>query len=210
MPLRSVDAAERMFTFKMAFWSLAGLIIGGAVGSFKFGFLGALIGAPLGFGIVFGFSRLVMRAGAGTFAHINAPSGDSTPHKIEYSRPQSLEARGLYREAVDAYEVFTLNTPADPEPYLRIARIYRDHLQEFDSAVAWFRKGRGTPKMAEPLDLLITQEIVEVYTRRLNAPQRAIPELARLIERFPHSSAAPWARERLKELREQVAQQGPT
>ncbi len=208
MTLRDVDSAERMFTIKVASWSLAGLVIGAAVGAQVGGVLGSVVGGPLGFALVFLVARAASGAGAATFGTIYSPSGNSTPAKREYSRPQALEAMGHYDEAIKAYETFCVDFPEDPEPYLRIARLYRNELQRFDDAINWFRKARANAKVTQALELLVTQEIVDVYTHRLAAPQRAMPELARLAERFPGSKAAAWARQRLQELRAELARSG--
>jgi len=196
-PPRTVDAAERALRLKAGFWSLAGGIIGAAVGSWRFGPPGLFLGAPLGFGLVFLFSRALTGAAGKAFGAFLAPSGDSTPHQREYSQPQSLALRGRYEEAVKAYEGFCLEFPDEPEPYLRIARLYRDELQRYDDAIQWFKKARSHARLAQADEITVAQEIIEIHTLRLKQPTRAIPELARLAERFPAHPAAAWARQRM-------------
>ena len=208
--LRNVDLADRVFTIKAATWSGAGAVIG-AAGGIKIAWdagastggtiLGVVLGAVVGYGLVFFVTLAIMKGGTATFSTIYAPSGNSTPAKREYSRPQALVAHGHYEEAIQAYQVCCADYPKDPEPYLCIARLYRNELQRFDDAVTWFKKARAEAAMTEALELLVTQEIVEVYTHKLSTPRRAMPELARLAERFPGTEAATWAKQRLQELR---------
>ena len=54
------------------------------------------------------------------------------------SQPQALVAHGHYEEAIQAYQVCCADYPKDPEPYLCIARLYRNELQRFDDALIWF------------------------------------------------------------------------
>jgi hypothetical protein len=48
---------------------------------------------------------------------------------------------------------------------------------------------------------------VDIYVHKLKEPRRAMPELARLVERFPGTPAAAWAKEQLKQGRESMAQE---
>jgi tetratricopeptide (TPR) repeat protein len=147
-------------------------------------------------------------AAAGKIYH---PSGRSTPVKHEYSYPESLAARGRYEEAVTAYQVAVSEFPEDPEPYIRIARLNRDKLSEYEDAVFWFKRARNDSEIPSGQELLVTQEIIEIYREKLGTPTRAIPELARILDRFPEDQVAGWARGELARLKEQVRaeEEGP-
>jgi hypothetical protein len=119
--------------------------------------------------------------------------GGTTPRPPEYSRAQALVAQGRYREAVAAYEIGAAESDGDPEPYLAIARILRDHLGEGANAAAWFRRARRDARLTPGQQLLVAQELIELYTTRLGEPRRAIPELAlisRIVPGTPHADAA--------------------
>jgi tetratricopeptide (TPR) repeat protein len=197
----NVDANERILLIRSVLYSSWGAGLGLWAGGLLFGVIGSILGGVACFAFVFLLTRKGLAAAGSAASIIYHPSGDSTPPRREYSRPQALMAQGHYEEAVNAYEACTLEFPEDPEPYLQIARLYRNELQRFEDALSWFKKARAQAKMTQPLELLITQEIVEVYTHKLATPRRAIPELARLAERFPETEAAQWARHRLQELR---------
>ena len=57
-------------------------------------------------------------------------------------------------------------------------------------------------------DLQATQELVEIYIHKLKQPRKAIPELARLVERYPHTPPARAAAEELVRLRSLLASEG--
>lgn len=204
---RDIDSAKRVHTLKTLFWSLPGGLIGAAVGLYGAyeGRWSALVGIIAGFLIagliVFVVATVVSRGTATLAGSVLLPSGKSTPAQREYSYPQSLAARGRYEEAITAFQVCCLDHPEDPEPYVRIARIYRDHLRSYDDALFWFKRARSESTLSPRYEMLITQEIIEVHTCKAGNPQKAIPELARMVDRFPDDPASDWARTEIRRLR---------
>lgn len=71
-----------------------------------------------------------------------------------FSDAQALVLRGLFQEAIDCYQGCAAEYPEDPEPCIRIARIYRDHLGSYEEAVTWVRRARNVIRnYARPGDL---------------------------------------------------------
>lgn len=170
------------------------------------------IGAPLFTPVVVGLfvwivAQLASRGAGGLAARYTGLRGGTTPPRREYSAAQALAARGLYREAVDAYEVAAAESAGDPEPYLAIARILRDQLRDFEASAAWFRRARRDARLTRGQELLVAQELVELYTTRLGEPARAIPELARIAQLEPNGPQGQAAARRLAELRSQSERQ---
>ena len=189
--LRDVDEGERIVRLKAAVWGLVIGLVGIPIGlllAFKAGaqppmsFLFPLGGPVAGY-VAYRLSLALTTGSGAVMGQIHNPQG--TPVVREYSRPQALAARGNFREAIDAYGDAVAVYPEDPEPYLRIARLLRDKLHEYEEAVTWFKRARVESNLDSGRELLVSQEIIEIYRRRLEAPERAIPELARLVERFP-------------------------
>lgn len=140
--------------------------------------------------------------GAGRFgATLHNPSGRSTPPERQYSAAQALVVRGHYEEAVAAYEYAISEDDSDPEPYLRIARILRDQLEQYEDAAVWFKRAQRHPNAHSGTVLLAVRELTEVYTHRLQDPRRALPILAQLSETRPDSPEGKWAAGELAELR---------
>ena len=200
--LKDTDSAATARKVRILFYSATGVLGGAAIGGRYFGGLGFLIGAVLGGAAVYGFVQLVSGAAGSVMGHIYNPSGRSTPGAREYSEPQALAQRGLFQEAIDCYETYVVEFPEDPEPCIRIARIYRDHLRRYDEAVRWFRRARQAKGIDRGHEVLVTREIIELYTGKLNEPRGAIPELARLAERFAGSREGDLARAELERLRD--------
>ena len=206
--LKDTDLADTAQRLQAGTWAFAVASLLGTIGGAGIAYMNGLnliLGAVLGFvlmfsGIYFGSMGILGRAGSAVGA-LHNPSGASTPAKREYSRAQSLVARGLYEEASVAYEVHCVEYREDPEPYFRLARLLRDHLNKPEESVSWFKRARAEAKLTRGQELQITQEIIELYIRKLGQPRKALPELARLCKEFPDAPAAEGARRELAEMR---------
>lgn len=206
--LKDLDAGDRVARLRALTWALTvglgfGAIAGGGVAQLwgwnplAGAFLGAVAGASGMYFVTLG----IVEKSAAVMQTIYNPSGDSTPPKREYSRAESLAIRGRYREAADAYELHCAEDPSDPEPYFRLAWLYRDRLGELQTAVSWLKRVRVDAKIDSGKDLLATQEIIEIYTHKLRDPRKAIPELARITQKYPGTPAADAAAREIKDVR---------
>lgn len=159
-------------------------------------FIGLLVGAAVVFFVVV----LISETGGKIGSTLHLPSGRTTPRKAEHSHAQSLAVRGAYSEAVDAYELLVVEHPKDSEPYIQLARLLRDHLDDLERAVRWFRRALRDSEVSSGKEILILREIVEIYTHRLGEPARAGPYLARIAEKYPDTPDGQWAERELQEL----------
>lgn len=177
------------------------IVLAGIVGVWGwFAGVGFLAGAVVGGLVGYATARWLVPGAAAVFIRWLQPSGATTALPRGLSQGEALEAGGDYDGAVRWYEAALRDAPDDPEPALRIARIQRDHLRRYDEAVRWFRQARAIG-LPHGMDLLVSREIIEVYDAKLGAPQRAVPELGRLVDRFPNESIAEWARAELARRR---------
>ncbi|MBI4409729.1 MAG: tetratricopeptide repeat protein [Gemmatimonadetes bacterium] len=141
-----------------------------------------------------------------TSGRIYLGGSGSTPPKREYSLPESLVVRGQFEAALRAYEECVAEDPTDAEPYLRSARIYRDRLNRPEDAIAAFRRAIELPGIAPGQEILAWRELIDVHLLRTSEPTRALPDLARLAAKFPQDPQGQWAKQRLRELKEQLLQ----
>jgi len=162
----------------------------------------ALGGAFVGVGGLLAFVH-----GSGRVAQqLYAPSGASTPRKAEYSYAESLAVRGDHEGAVNAYELCVSENPADPTPYLCIARIYRDGLKQFTDAERWFKRMPREATVDRGMDVLARRELIELYRVKMGAPTRAAPVLARMAEEYEGSPEGSWAAQELAEVKALIAE----
>lgn len=206
--LRDVDAVARAHKFKILGWSLFGGLPMGVAAGFAAGHL--LLGMVLAPALIWIVAwTIAATAGKGaTLLHM--PSGSSTPRKKGYSRAEALAVRGEFRAAIDAYQLEVLESPEEGEPYLRIARLYRDDLGELEEALRWFKKAAVEGSLSKGQEILTRREIAELLIHRMNEPRRAAPELARLAESYPGTMDGQWAREELARIKGEMGrEEGP-
>jgi tetratricopeptide (TPR) repeat protein len=205
---REGHLGDRTIAFRALLAGGPGAIIGAALGFFLWKQGGSVWLVPLCAVVVAGgvaATALLLTGSAGrTASMLHMPSSGSTPRAREYSQAESLVARGLYPEAVTAFELAASGNPSDPTPYLRVARIYRDHLGRPDDAARWFRKALREASPPRGVAVLATKELVELYVHRMGEPRRALPELARMAEEWAGSPEGEWAAAELRDIKERL------
>mgnify|MGYP001591330394 CR=1 FL=1 len=210
--LRDSDAGQNMVLLKAVVSGIYGGVLGGLAA-----FMLVRNGAPLwvaalcpvGGWLAVTLVALAIANSAGSAAsNLYSPASGAPPRPKEYSQAESLVARGRYEEAVDAFELAVAEDPGDPTPYLRIARVYRDHLAKPEDAARWFR--RAVRESAPPPGTLFLarKELVEIYTHRLGAPERALPELARMAEELAGTQEGDWAAREIRDIKARVSEGG--
>jgi hypothetical protein len=148
------------------------------------------------------WSRLAMAGVSGVFGRIIV--GGAMPSPGEFSVIDAHVVRGRFEVARALLEEACAAAPADAEPCLRLARLLRDSLARPEEAGRWLLEARrrgGAPEV----ELQATRELAELYLGPLARPAAALPELARLQERFPGSRIGEWAARRLAEERARLS-----
>jgi tetratricopeptide (TPR) repeat protein len=203
-------AGQARFLQAFGWLSVPGLVFGGLIGYVLGGAVGMVLGAFLGIALVGGVGAglivMVTERVGGMARVLYNPSGESTPHRREYSYAKSLVARGACEEAVEAYRAAISEDPRDPAPYVAIARILRDELGRPADAAAWFRRARAEAQLDAGTGVLVARELIELYRTKLGEPLRAAPELARLAETAPDTPDGRWAAAELAELKRSIAE----
>lgn len=202
--LRDTDTAQSVTVLRASLWGILGAVLGGALGFFLGSPLAMLVLAVLGWGFVTGTTLFLTNAAGSAASTLYAPGSGSPPRKKEYSQAESLVARGLYAEAVTAFELAVAQDPTDPTPYLRIARTYRDHLGRPEDAARWFKRALREAAAPPGLVTLTRKELVELYTHRLGTPEKALPDLARMAEELAGTPDGDWAAAELKAIKERM------
>lgn len=208
MTKRDVDSAEQVMKLRTA--AYAAMVAGiAALGALIAGFplmlalpAAALAGAAVYFGALF-FADYSGRAAASIYQ----PSGSSTPAIREYSLADSLVARGQTAEAAEAYALLSEDFPNDAEPRLRHARLLRDKTQRYEDAAQIYKSALSIPKLKPETELVILRELIELFTHKLHAAPRALPYLARVVEKYASSNAGAWARAEMSDIKQAMLKQ---
>ena len=206
---RDTDTGEQAHRLLILTWSGVAGVIGGLAGFLIASLKGwsAFPAVLAGFGIAAAllYVSVTMFAGAAgsAAATMYAPTGRGTPPRREYSRAESLMARGRYEEAAVVFRRHAEEDPSDPEPVLRLARLFRDRLQRHEDAAVHFRRARDMTE--DPgISHLAARELIELLETRLGDPTRALPELARLADEQPGTAIAEWAKREIVRLKTEL------
>jgi hypothetical protein len=116
-----------------------------------------------------------------------------------WSQEEALVLQRRPGEAAALYEAATFDDPGDPEPFLRLARLHRDHLASPGDAVRWFRVARETVRMTRPQSLAAAVELVELC-RKEGRLEEAAPELRWIAANFAGTPSGDLARDDLRTL----------
>lgn len=211
---RDKDAFDSVARFRVLGWSLVGAFLGFLLGVFLYvqgqGGIGLLVVTTVVGWAASYFVPLLLLAGAGRAgATLYAPSGASTPHKREYSLAETYAARGEYDMAVTAFEDAILESPEDPVPYIRVARLQRDRLQDYEGAAGWFKRGLAESSMSSGQRVLACKELVELYETKMGAPEKAAPLLARIASERPEEPDGRFAAEALARIKSEMRRDVP-
>jgi hypothetical protein len=152
--------------------------------------------------------RLATTAGQG-IGHFVVPSGSSTPYEHQFSREDSLVARGDIVGALDALEEAIMATPIDAPSgvtvRIRAAELYMGPGGDTERATDLLREVQRFPRIAAGQDIYVSNRLIDLLLGPLHQPARALVELRRIIDRYPASSAATHARTAILTVKRQIA-----
>ena len=150
---------------------LAGLTLAFYLSSIALFVLGGVILVMWGFHYVF-MTRVLM------------PTGDSTPGAKPLSHIESMEARGDYAKAAEAYRAELTEDPADFRSCERLAMLARTHLKDHDLALFAFREAERrvpAPRRKAGYALLA----LGVLRDDLQDAGRVMVEIRRILATYP-------------------------
>ena len=168
--------------------------------------LGSTLAFAAGFGLAAGYT---VKVGSTAFARwigasagsVVVPSGATTPYQRQFSAIDALAISGRVEEALEAYESEVRATPHDVEVIVRTAELYIEHKRTPERAAELLRSVRRLPGVRPERVLYASHRLVDLYLGPLNDRGRAIVELRVIIDTFPGSQAATFAREGLARLK---------
>lgn len=160
-----------------------------------------ILSAVLGFVAGRGMGRLVFEGSGRAAQSIYMPSGAGSAYTTQYSHIDTLEARGNYRGAVDAWEAAAIAEPQNPWPLIRAGEIYMRTLSEPATALERFKVAREVATITLDHRLYVTQKIVDLYLGPINDPGRALFELRRMVDTYPQRRESHFAREAISRLK---------
>lgn len=204
LAIRAITTAGIMFFVMLLVWGLVAKqqgLDGWRAAVCTLG--GALASAWVVYWVSFNFS-----GAAGAVAKsVTLPSGESTPYEEQYSWQESLAARGDIAGALESYEAVIGERPGAVAPRQRAAELYAQNGRDPHRAAALFREIRESSQATVRDRRYASSRLVDLYDGPLADPGRAVVELRRLIEHFPGSPEAAFARDALPRLKRRMAEE---
>jgi hypothetical protein len=115
-----------------------------------------------------------------------------------------MAARGDIDGALASYEAVIAERPDAVAPRLKAAEHYAKSQRNLKRAAELFREVRDTPSVTSRDAIYASTRLADLYDGPLSDPGRALVELRRLIERYPHSPAAQHARNALPAMKARI------
>jgi hypothetical protein len=201
-PVRDIDLAGRAQKLQAIAWGSFGGLIGGLVGAKLWGLPGFVIGWVVVTGVIVLLALGVAGRAAEAAGSVYMASGSSTPAKRQYSQGEALVAQGKVDAAIAEYERCAREYAKDPEPRIRLARLHRDKRSDYEAAARWFKDVLALDALEPGTEIMVSREMVELFTHKLGEPRRALPMLARLSDKHGNSQTGEWARTQIRMIKE--------
>ena len=151
--------------------------------------------------VVFFAAQYFAGASATGLTRFTHNDGSTTPYQRQFSYQEALAAKGLVDEALASYEAEIVAAPTDVEAIVRTADLYLTHRKRPERAAELLRRLQRLPAAPPDKVLYATHRLVDLYLGPLDDRGKALVELRRLIDNFPASQAARFAREALAKLK---------
>lgn len=168
-----------------------------------FGNLAPLGGAMLGWvfvGVYAFWQGVALERVGGRIGKMLVPTGSSTPSVNQHSNIESLEIRGEYARAAEAYRAVIAAEPADIVACEKLAQLALRELKDYPTAISAWREAekRSTePRRQAGYAILIAN----AYRDNLKDYGKTIVELRRILARYPAVPNADRLRAEIDELK---------
>ena len=123
--------------------------------------------------------------------------------KTAGSEMAALIAAGDYEGAIAALQKQSLAEPANRQPVMEIARLYRDKLDDLDSALQTLQTALVSREWSPESEATLRLRRAELLARDLKDFTAAKAEVQAVLEKYPGTPQAGSATVRLREIEEQ-------
>ena len=204
--------AEGADLFRALNWSILPIVAGMFIGaswvvrniafppsrplSYAYVALGALIGAMIFGGGALLFILSLSRAAGEGFGAFIQPKGD---YQRDYSREDSLVARGDVAGALDSFAAIAEAEPDNVEVRLRAAELHRKN-SSFEEAAALYREVQSRAQRSRD-DVHASLRLIDLYLIWPGNEGRSMRELRRLIDKYPGTEIGKRSRTALASLK---------
>ncbi|NNC89479.1 MAG: tetratricopeptide repeat protein [Akkermansiaceae bacterium] len=144
--------------------------------------------------IVYGLPAIVHR-----FTHMIYDSGEEI-EEDEMHDARALLAQGDFEGAIEAYRGVAIEQPENRFPWLEIAKIQHDKLEDVDGSIATLTEALESHEWRVNDAAFFMFRIAELYEKDKKDQATAIGILQQVVEMFPETRHSANATHRLREL----------
>lgn len=144
--------------------------------------------------IVYGLPNLVHRATHEMYGS-GAEVEDDPLHDA-----RAMFAQGDYEGAIGVYRTVAESTPDDRFPWVEIAKIQNDNLEDTDAAIATLREGLESHEWSVNNAAFFMFRMAELYEKEKEDMMTSIQLLQQVVELFPDTRHSANATHRLREF----------
>jgi len=163
-------------------------------------YLGWFVLSALGLGIMVAWDVIQASAKKSVDLIYNDDGGGTEGYDL-YEKAEAAWARGTFIEAIDLLRSYLEINPLQQHAAIRIAEIYEKDLLNYLAAAMEYEEILKQ-RLAPERWAWMAVHLSNLYSGRLNQPEKAIALLRDLVERHPDTAAATKAAKRLKMIDE--------
>lgn len=190
----------RGMSILLGIFTAVSVVVGLTIGSWSWLLLA---GCAVGWGVLAGYyllNRTVIEPVGDAIGRILVPTGGSTPSVAQHSQIETMEVRGEYAKAADAYEAIIAGSPDDIVACEKLGQLALRHLKDYERAIRAYRAAEQ--RHEEPRRKLGYAILVAgIYRDNLEDNGKAIVELRRILARYPDAPNTDRLRAELDELK---------
>jgi tetratricopeptide (TPR) repeat protein len=142
----------------------------------------------------------VIEPGGDAIGRILVPAGGSTPSIAQHSNIETMEMRGEYAKAAEAYRAVIESQPGDIVACEKLGQLAVRHLKDYPTAVWAYRHAEERtlePRRKAGYAMLVAG----IYRDNIQDAGKTIVEYRKLLERYPDLPNADRMRAELDEMK---------
>ncbi len=158
--------------------------VGLALGSWSWLLLGGTVAGWFVLGFYYLMNRAFIEPVGDAIGRILVQSGGSTPSVAQHSNIETMEARGQYAQAAEAYRAVIAAEPEDLVACEKLGQLALRQLKDYGTALFAYREAEK--RASEPKRRLgYAMLVAGIYRDNLKDYGRAMVELRRIVAKYP-------------------------
>lgn len=184
----------------MGIWVFVALMAGFPMPLREYPLLLVPLALGLGYAAGRGLGGLILGSSGDAAQQVYMPGASGT-YIPQHSHIDTMEAKGDYAGAADAWDRLAIAHPRNAWPLIRAGELYMRQLKDPDTALHRFMAARDLPGIPPEPHMYASQKLIDLYLGPLDDRGRALVELRRFVHTHAGTREAGLAREAIARLK---------